>query len=161
IYSTVGYAAPELADKGPSPASDLYSIGRTVAVLISEFKGFQSSHKHQLRSPVEEPVFAQHDSLYRLLLKACHDDPNMRFQAAEERAERLVGGMREIVAVETGTAHPAESRVFGPDTLGFRTLDDTTGPDLLDIHSLPHLKLDPADPATPFMLGNLRGGNPI
>jgi serine/threonine-protein kinase PknG len=160
IYSTVGYAAPELADKGPSPASDLYSIGRTLAVLITEFKGFQSSHKHQLRSAVEEPVFEKHDSLYRLLLKACHDDPNMRYQSADEMAEQLVGVMREIVAVETATAHPAESRLFGPDTLGFRTLDEVTGPDVLDIHSLPHLKMDPSDPATPYLLGNLRGGDP-
>jgi serine/threonine-protein kinase PknG len=159
IYSTVGYAAPELADKGPSPASDLYSIGRTITVLITEFKGFQSSHKHQLRSPAEEPVFEKHDSLYRLLLKACHDDPNMRYQSAEEMAEQLVGVMREIVAVETATAHAAESRAFGPDTLGFRALDEASGPDVLDIHSLPHLKMDPMDPATPFLLGNLRGGN--
>src|SRR5262249_29590690 len=98
--------------------------------------------------------------LYRLLIKACHDDPNMRFQSAEEMAEQLVGVLREIVATETGTARPAESRLFGADTLGLRTLDEITGPDVLDIHSLPHLKMDPTDPATAFILGSIRGGNP-
>ena len=160
IYSTVGYAAPELGSEGPSMASDLYSIGRTIAVLVTEFKGFQSTYQYKLRTPVEEPVYQQYDSLYRFLQKACHENPNMRFQHAEEMAEQLVGVLREIVAIDTGTARPAESRLFGPDTLGVRTLDDTTGVDVLDIHSLPALKMNPADPATVFILGNLGSGDP-
>ncbi len=70
IYSTVGYAAPELATKGPSPASDIYTLARTMAVLCTEFRGFQNSHEHQLRTPDEEPVYARYESFYRFLAKA-------------------------------------------------------------------------------------------
>ena len=33
IYGTVGYQAPEIAAEGPSPSSDLYTVGRALAVL--------------------------------------------------------------------------------------------------------------------------------
>jgi len=160
IYSTVGYAAPELGSSGPSITSDLYSIGRAIAVLVTEFTGFQSSHRNKLRTPLEAPVYQQYDSLYRFLQKACHDDPNMRFQHAEELAEQLVGVLREIVASDTGEARPAESRIFGPDTLSVRTLDGADGVNVLDIDSLPTLKMNPEDPATSFILGNLGSGDP-
>jgi serine/threonine-protein kinase PknG len=160
IYSTVGYAASELGSVGPSITSDLYSIGRAIAVLATEFTGFQSSYRSKLRAPIEEPIYQKYDSLYRFLQKACHDDPNMRFQQAEEMAEQLVGVLREIVASDTGSARPAESRIFGPDTLGARTLDGPGGVHALDIDSLPALKMNPEDPATGFILGNLGSGDP-
>ena len=160
IYSTVGYAAPELGAEGPSMASDLYSIGRTIAVLVTEFTGFQSTYKHRLRTPVEEPVYQQYDALYRFLQKACHDNPNMRFQNAEEMVEQLVGVLRQVVAIDTGTARPAESRLFSPDTLGVRMLDDPMGLDVLDIQSLPALKMNPTDPAMVFILGTLGSDDP-
>ena len=37
IYGTVGYQAPEIAEDGPSVASDLYTVGRTLAVLTFDF----------------------------------------------------------------------------------------------------------------------------
>jgi serine/threonine-protein kinase PknG len=160
IYSTIGYAAPELGTTGPSASSDLYSIGRTIAVLVTEFKGFQSAHKHSLRAPADEPVYAQNDSLYKFLTKACHDNPNMRFQDAEEMGEQLVGVLREIVARETGEPKPADSPVFGPDLLALRTLDEQ-GIDKLDADSLPALKPSPDDPATAFIVANLGSRNPL
>ena len=39
IYGTVGYQAPEIETEGPSPSSDLYTVGRTLAVLTFEFAG--------------------------------------------------------------------------------------------------------------------------
>lgn len=157
LYSTAGYAAPELATGGPSITSDLYSVGRTLAVLTTEFRGFQSSHKHALRAPADEPVYRQHDSFYKLLLKACHDNPNMRFQDAEEMAEQLVGVLREVVAREAGQVRPADSALFGPDPLGFRAGGDVHR---LDADALPELKLDPADPATAFIVGNAVAADP-
>jgi serine/threonine-protein kinase PknG len=157
IYSTVGYAAPELATAGPSIASDLYAIGRTLAVLTTEFRGFQSTHRHSLRAPADEPLYRQHDSFYKLLLKACHENPNMRFQDAEEMSEQLVGVLREVVARDTGQSRPADSAVFGPDPLGFRAGGDVH---LLDVDSLPALKLDPGDPATAFIVGNAAAADP-
>ncbi|MGI3780669.1 MAG: protein kinase domain-containing protein, partial [Janthinobacterium lividum] len=41
IYGTVGYQAPEVARLGPSVASDIYTIGRTLMVLMTEFRGYQ------------------------------------------------------------------------------------------------------------------------
>ena len=39
IYGTVGFQAPEVAKEGTSIASDLYTVARTLATLIFEFKG--------------------------------------------------------------------------------------------------------------------------
>ena len=41
LYGTVGYQAPEVADEGPSIASDLYTVARTLAVLAFDFRGYQ------------------------------------------------------------------------------------------------------------------------
>jgi serine/threonine protein kinase len=41
IYGTVGYQAPEIETEGPPVSSDLYTVGRALAVLTFEFKGFQ------------------------------------------------------------------------------------------------------------------------
>src|SRR5579862_9357328 len=68
IYGTKGYSAPE-ANEAPSFVSDLYTVARTLAVLILEFK-FQSAYEYSLPTPQEQPLFAQHESLYRFLLKA-------------------------------------------------------------------------------------------
>ena len=48
IYGTVGYQAPEIATDGPSPSSDLYTIGRALAVLTFEFTGYTSTYEHSL-----------------------------------------------------------------------------------------------------------------
>ncbi|NUV57272.1 protein kinase, partial [Streptomyces coelicolor] len=40
IYGTVGYQAPEVAEVGPSVASDLYTVARTLAVLTFDFQGY-------------------------------------------------------------------------------------------------------------------------
>ena len=45
IYGTVGYQAPEVAETGPSIASDIYTIGRTLVVLTMEFRGYQSTYQ--------------------------------------------------------------------------------------------------------------------
>ena len=47
IYGTIGYQAPEIADEGPSPSSDLYTVGRALAVLTFEFNGYQSTYRAQ------------------------------------------------------------------------------------------------------------------
>lgn len=39
IYGTVGYSAPE-AGEGPTVVSDLFTIGRTLAVLLTSISGF-------------------------------------------------------------------------------------------------------------------------
>ena len=53
IYGTTGYQAPEVPHVGPSVASDIYTIGRTLTVLAMEFRGYQSTYVGSL-PPVDE-----------------------------------------------------------------------------------------------------------
>ena len=154
IYSTVGYAAPELATKGPSPASDIYTLARTMAVLCTEFRGFQNSHEHQLRTPDEEPVYAKYESFYRFLAKATHQNPNMRFQTCDEMDEQLLGVMRDAVAIDSGNPCPGTSNRFGADTLVER---DASKQQVVDIYSLPRLRMDTQDPAAVIILNGMGG----
>src|SRR5437879_1527533 len=77
IYGTVGYSAPE-AGEGPTSYSDLYTVGRSLAVMVTDIHGFSGEHRYSLPGPQEEPLFAQHESLYRCLLKATADKPDDR-----------------------------------------------------------------------------------
>ena len=52
IFGTVGYQAPEVAAQGTTVASDIYTIGRTLVVLMMEFRGYQSTYVDSL-PPVE------------------------------------------------------------------------------------------------------------
>ena len=109
IYGTKGYMAPEAGDD-PVEVSDLYTIGRTLAVLIMDFK-YQTTYEHSLPTPAEQPVLAQNEALYRFLLRATHEDPDQRFQTADEMSDQLYGVLREIVALKS-SPKPAESIVF-------------------------------------------------
>ena len=62
IYGTVGYQAPEIATLGPSVASDIYTIGRTLAVLLLEFRGHQSTYVKSLPPVDDTDVFQRYDS---------------------------------------------------------------------------------------------------
>jgi serine/threonine-protein kinase PknG len=98
IYGTVGYQAPEVAVAGPSVASDIYTIGRTLVVLCMEFKGYQSTYLSSLPDPESTPLFRDNDSLYCLVAKCCATDPADRFQSADELRVQLLGVLREVVA---------------------------------------------------------------
>ncbi len=143
VYGTVGFQAPEIATDGPSVASDIYTIGRTLAVLTLDFKGYQKELVHALPDPSGHPAL-QFDSFHRLLLKATAPHPDDRFQTAAELGDQLLGVMREVVALETGRPQPTPSTVFGPAP---------------DDGSLPPLAIDPADPAAAF-LANLAAADP-
>jgi serine/threonine-protein kinase PknG len=145
IYGTVGYSAPE-ANEGPTLHSDLYTIGRTLAVLLTEMRGFSKEHRFSLPAPDEEPLFAQQESLYRFLLRATAENPNDRFESAEQMADQLMGVLREIVALETGTPRPATSPYFSGDMLPL-TITDRLRPVRPDPRQLPNLNVDRDDPA--------------
>ncbi|MEU5255670.1 serine/threonine-protein kinase [Streptomyces longwoodensis] len=116
IYGTVGYQAPEVADAGPSVASDLYTVGRTLAVLTFDFQGYTSVYADALPDPDHIEVFRAYESFYRLLVRATDPDPARRFASAQEMAEQLTGVLREVVSLQTGRARPALSTLFGPET---------------------------------------------
>ncbi|MGW4979053.1 tetratricopeptide repeat protein [Streptomyces mirabilis] len=115
IYGTVGYQAPEVAEVGPSVASDLYTVARTLAVLTFDFQGYTNVFVDSLPDPDNIEVFRTYESFYRLLVRATDPDPARRFASAQEMAEQLTGVLREVVSLQTGRARPALSTLFGPE----------------------------------------------
>ncbi|RLV08783.1 serine/threonine protein kinase [Streptomyces griseocarneus] len=115
IYGTVGYQAPEIAEVGPSVASDLYTVARTLAVLTFDFQGYTNVFVDSLPDPEHIEVFARYESFYRLLVRATDPDPGRRFASAQEMADQLTGVLREVVALQTGRPRPALSTLFGPE----------------------------------------------
>lgn len=113
VYGTVGYQAPEIETEGPSPGSDLYTVGRTLAVLTFDFAGFQG--ENQFRLPGKEPLLAKQESYARLLRRATHRHPARRFQSAGEMAEQLTGVLREVLSAADGQPRPAFSGLFSQE----------------------------------------------
>lgn len=119
LFFTLGYSAPELATEGASVASDIYTVGRTLAVLSIEFAGYTSKHKHSMPGPDTEPLFALFGSYHRVLKRATHTDPRQRFGSAEEMADQLTGVLREVMALGTNRPRPGPSTVFSLETRTF------------------------------------------
>ncbi|MEU1092513.1 serine/threonine protein kinase, partial [Streptomyces sp. NPDC005877] len=115
IYGTVGYQAPEVAEAGPSVASDLYTVARTLAVLTFDFQGYTNVFADSLPDPDHIEVFRTYESFYRFLVRATDPDPARRFASAQEMAEQLTGVLREVVALQTGRPRPALSTLFGTE----------------------------------------------
>jgi serine/threonine-protein kinase PknG len=144
IYGTPGYQAPEIGDTGPTIPSDLYTVGRTLAVLCSDARGYQSTYSRSLPTPNEVPLFAEHDSLYRFLVRATAADPDDRFQSADEMAVQLNGVLHEIVAFESGVPWPELSTTFSGELRS--NVDDPA-----DWRALPTPLLAADDPAAAFL----------
>ena len=160
IYGTIGYQAPEIAELGPSISSDLYTVGRTLAVLSFPFKGYTSTHVNGLPPRAEVPLLQQYESYDRLLRRATHIDPGARFQDASEMADQLTGVLREVLAADDGTPRPAASSLFGMEleTVGteidFREGVVLPSPSPAEIAAtLPTPLVDGADPASGFLAG--------
>jgi serine/threonine-protein kinase PknG len=141
LYGTVGYQAPEVPGQGPSIASDLYTVARTLAVLVFDFRGFQDPRRYRdTLPPVSEVgVFARYPALHRFLVKSTHPNPSRRFQSAADMAEQLLGVLRQVIAGDGGEPEPAPSRIFIP-----ALAVDTEGPSW---RNLPIPAVDPDDPA--------------
>ncbi|KJS63058.1 serine/threonine-protein kinase [Streptomyces rubellomurinus] len=141
IYGTIGYQAPEIATDGPSPASDLYTVARTLAVLTFDFQGYSTTYRDSLPGPEDVEVFARYESYYRFLVRATDPDPARRFASAEEMADQLTGVLREVLALQDGRARPALSTLFGPE---LRVFDTEL---VLPTEQRGQLRLAPLDPA--------------
>ncbi|MFI6157059.1 tetratricopeptide repeat protein [Kitasatospora sp. NPDC051170] len=141
IYGTIGYQAPEIATDGPSPASDLYTVARTLAVLTFDFQGYSTTYRDSLPGPEEVEAFARYESFYRFLVRATDPDPARRFSSAEEMADQLTGVLREILALQDGQPRPALSTLFGPE---LRVVDTEL---VLPAEQPGQLRLAPLDPA--------------
>ncbi|MFI6766737.1 tetratricopeptide repeat protein [Streptomyces sp. NPDC050355] len=115
IYGTIGYQAPEIAEQGPSVASDLYTVARTLAVLTFDFQGYTNIFADSLPDPDNIEVFRSYESFYRLLVRATDPDRTRQFGSAEEMSEQLTGVLREVVALQSGEPRPTPSTLFGPE----------------------------------------------
>jgi serine/threonine-protein kinase PknG len=136
VYGTVGYQAPEIATAGPSIASDVYTVGRTLAALTLDFRGYQSTFEHTLPDPADHPALDRWPSFHRLLLKATAPHPDDRFQSVAELGDQLLGVLRQVVAHTTGTPQPGPSGLFaGVPAAG----------------ELPALAIDASDPAAALL----------
>jgi len=153
IYGTVGFQAPEVATLGPSVPSDIFTVGRTLMVLCAEVRGYQSEFEFKIPPAVDMPAFAEHDSLYRLLLKCCAPDPSDRFTSAEELRLQMLGVLREVVAAATpGVATTAASSVL------FET--PTVSSERYGMRQLPRLRPDQTDPQVGW-LAKINAEDPI
>jgi serine/threonine-protein kinase PknG len=156
IYGTVGYQAPEVAEVGPSVASDLYTVARTLAVLTFDFQGYTNVFVDSLPDPDNIEVFRTYESFYRLLVRATDPDPARRFASAAEMAEQLTGVLREVVSLQTGRPRPALSTLFGTEV---RVTDTELFPELMgDVSQLGGRALAPARPGRS---GRRGGAGPV
>ena len=115
VFGTVGYQAPEVGSAGPSIASDLFTVARTLAVMCFDFRAYQSVYRYSLPPQESIPALARHDSLYQFLSTGTAADPDDRFQSADEMAEQLYGVLREVVSEQQRRPVPAPSTLFtGP-----------------------------------------------
>jgi serine/threonine-protein kinase PknG len=153
LYGTVGYQAPEVPRDGPSIASDLYTVARTLAVLVFDFRGFQDPGRYATSLPPasQVPVFQRYPGLYRFLQRAIRPDPARRFTSAGEMTEQLLGVLRQVVAIDGGRPAPAPSTVFTPD-LG-------VDPDQPSWRVLPLPAVERSDPSA-GVLATLAGAPP-
>ncbi|MFI7000482.1 tetratricopeptide repeat protein [Nocardia sp. NPDC050175] len=152
-YKTDGYCAPELESDGASIESDLFTVGRTLAVLTVNFD-FRGRFRYTLPEAADIPLFASNPSFYRLITRATATDPNVRFGSAAELAEQVTGVLREVVAAQDGAPKPAPSAVFGTERAVFGVEIDSwpTPPRPRAVASaLPVPLVDMQDPAARYL----------
>ena len=121
IYGTKGFQAPDVATHGPSVATDIYTIGRTLAALTINLPREDGTYLPGLPSPSVEPTLRRYLSFYRLLLRATHPDPAHRFSSVSELETQLYGVLREVIALRDGKIHPAQHSLFSPQRTTFGT----------------------------------------
>ncbi len=126
LYGTPGFQAPEIVRTGPTIATDVYTVGRTLAALTLNLPTRNGRYVDGL--PDHDSVLETYDSFRRLLLRATDPDPRRRFGTTEEMSAQLLGVLREVVAHDTGVPRPGLSAVFSPSR-------STFGVDLLVAHT--------------------------
>ena len=159
LFGTVGYQAPEIAETGPTVASDVYTVGRTLAVLVMDVPQEHGHFVDQLPGPATVPVLAKHNSLYRAILRATDPNPSRRFSSMEEMADQLTGVLHEIAAADSDTARPRMSNYFTPQRGLFGGGRDVPVDPNDVIAALPVPVVDPSDPGA-AVLATTSGTSP-
>lgn len=172
LYGTPGYQAPEFTRTGPTVASDIYTVGRTLAALTMRMPTDEHGHKLPgIPSPGEEPLLRRYPAFSRLLRRATDPDPAQRFPSAYAMYRQLHGVLRAVLAEDTGLEYPQVSSVFGTargafgiDTLIRQTdgiLDGARRTASLDtasvVSALPIPSIDSEDPCADLLSPLLHG----
>ena len=110
IYGTRGFQAPEIVRTGPTIATDIYTVGRTLADLTVDLADDRYAETLPGRDKV--PLFERYESFYRLLVRATNPRPAQRFSSADEMANQCRGVLHEILAEQTGLPSPRKSVLF-------------------------------------------------
>ncbi|WP_324194382.1 serine/threonine-protein kinase PknG [Nocardia blacklockiae] len=169
LYGTRGFQAPEIAKTGPTAASDIYTVGRTLAALTLNLPTEHGRYLDGIPDPADEPLLARHEFFHRLLLRATDPAPARRFPSARVMTTQLAGVLREILAAETGTEHPQLSTMFSPPRTSFGTAELVAQTDSYTdgverstklsarevAAALPVPLIDPADPAAALLAGTV------
>jgi serine/threonine-protein kinase PknG len=121
ILGTPGYQAPEVEETGPTVSSDLYTVGRTLAVLSFRFEGFSSKYLHSLPPREDIALLTGQDSYYRFLKRATHPSPDRRFSSAEEMRAQLEGVLLDVLSAEDRQPRPSVSTLFTVEGRTFGT----------------------------------------
>ena len=137
LYGTPGFQAPEIVRTGPTVATDIYTVGRTLAALTLNLRTRNGRYVDGL--PEDDPVLTEYDSFRRLLRAGHRPRPAAAVQqrrgdvrAVDGRAARggrpghrraatrAVDGLQPArVDVRGGPAGRAHRRVSGrPGALG-------------------------------------------
>jgi serine/threonine-protein kinase PknG len=114
IFGTIGYQAPEVPRTGPTVASDLYTVGRALAVLILDWPDWTRGDVDRLPDRAAHEVLVEHDCLWRFLQRACAPDPADRFLDADEMADSLHGVLCQVAAATDGRPRPRTSGRYSP-----------------------------------------------
>jgi serine/threonine-protein kinase PknG len=119
IYGTNGFQAPEIVRTGPTFATDIYTVGRTLAKLTVDMPN--DRYAETLPDPGDVPLFQRYESFYRLLARATNSRPAQRFSSADELATQCKGVLREILAEQTGVPRAGTSLLFTMPRSAFGT----------------------------------------
>jgi serine/threonine-protein kinase PknG len=157
LVLTPGFHAPEVgAGRPQSVSSDLYTVGRTLAVLTAP-ADWTTEWATGLPGPGKIPVFGKYESFYRFLCRATATSPERRFGSAAEMAGQLTGVLRETIAHDAGRQlPPAPSVYFTPER---DVITMARRPEREAALALPVPQADPTDPAAAF-LGTVTATDP-
>ncbi len=147
MWGTPGYQDPKIATNGPSVGTDLYAVGRMMAVLSFPFPGFTTDDP--IPGPDKVDLLARNPSFHGLLRRATNPDPQRRFASAADMAEQVEAVLREVRALREGRPFSAASMRFGPELRVVGADPDLFPAGELDIVevalALPDPQVDPTD----------------
>ena len=137
--------APPRPGRGRPSRRTCSPSAATLAVLLMEFRGFTSEHRVLPAGPSGRAVVRAAGVAVPFPAEGDAQNPDDRFESADEMADQLLGVLREDGSLESGAPHPGVERVFGGDLLALESGKEME-PVKPDYHLLPMPSIDTSDP---------------